>query len=98
MIETIKAKAKEKRELLVSMPSADPRDIKIIDIIEDLICDRSCFLKLGMELGYEVLSIIGFTHEEILEAYPKLVQDEYAATKGKYTLIECEKPFVDRIK
>lgn len=87
-IDTVKAKASEKRQQLESSPSADPRDIKIIDIIEELICDKSCFLKLGRDFGCEVLSLIGFTLEEILEIYPKLVQDEFATIKGNYTLIE----------
>ena len=88
-IEKVKIKANEKRQNLESSTSTDPRDIKIIDIIEDLICDRNCFLKLGRDFGCEVLSIIGFTPEEVLEIYPKLVQDEFITTKGKYSLIEC---------
>ena len=97
-IEAVKAKAKEKRQQLESSALADSRDVKIIDIIEDLICDRSCFLKLGREFGCEVLSIIGFTPEEILEIYPKLIQDEFSSVKGKYTLVEPEPSFLDRIK
>lgn len=97
-IETVKTKANEKRQQLESSTSADPLDIKIIDIIEDLICDPGCFLKLDLKLGYEVLSIIGFTQEEILEVYPKLVHDSYFAIKGKYNLIESEPSFLERIK
>ena len=98
VIDIVKAKANKKRQELESSPTADPLDIKIIDIIEELICDPGCFLKLDLKLGYEVLSIIGFTQEEILEVYPKLVHDSYFAIKGKYNLIESEPSFLERIK
>ena len=84
-IETVKIKANEKRQKLESSTSADPLDIKIIDIIEDLICDPGCFLKLDLKLGYEVLSIVGFTQEEILEIYPKLVRKAWI---GEYTIVD----------
>ena len=96
-IDLVKKKAAEKRTQLESLSEVDPRDIKMIDIIEDLICDKSCFLKLGRDFGCEILSIIGFTTEEIVEIYPNLIQDEFTATRGKYTLIEDEGSFLDRL-
>lgn len=84
-IEAVKAKAKEKRQQLESSASADSRDFKIIDIIEKLLRDPCCFLKIDIKTSAQMLMFLGYSKEEAVDLHIKLV---YKAWIGEYTIVE----------
>lgn len=83
--DAVKAKAKQKRQMVESKLAPDPADIKILDIIEDLLRDRCCFLKIDIETSLKILIYLGYSRDEAGDMYAKLVRKAWI---GEYTIVE----------
>lgn len=85
MINAVRQKAREKREQLEAQMPTDPQKLKAIEIIEDLLSDRCCFLQFDVQMACQILRFIGYSLDEISDIYPKLVRKAWT---GEYTLID----------
>ena len=85
MLNSVRQKAREKREQLEAETPSDPQKLQAIEIIEDLLSDRCCFLQFDVKMACQILQFIGYSLDEISDIYPKLV---HKAIRGEYTLVD----------
>ena len=68
---------------------ASEKDDKILKIINDLIFDDFCFIKIDIELAFQILSFLGYSKKDAQKLYLELVNSSTSLLhKGRYTLIE----------
>lgn len=64
------------------------KDEEILKIVKDLIFDDLCYIKLDIELGLQILSILGYSKEEAKKIYAELTTSAYTLlNKGRYTIV-----------
>lgn len=85
MLNEVRQKAREKREELEAQTPADPQKLKAIELIEDLLSDRCCFLQFDVKMACQILQFIGYSLDEISDIHPKLVRKAWI---GEYTLVD----------
>lgn len=88
MLDQIRQKSKEKREYLTDTNSLTENQLKILNLIDDLLSDDLCFLKLDVTMAVVILVYIGYPKEQAKQMYPDLVQAARQKAKGKYILFD----------
>ena len=71
--------------MIESQSEPNPAEIKIIEIVEDLLQDRCCFLKIDIETSIKILMFLGYSMDDAGDMYAKLVRKAWV---GEYTIIE----------
>lgn len=66
----------------------DDEEAELIAIMEDLLKDNACFLKLNMGTALNMLSYIGYSRKEAKEVYICLMRESCQLLKGKYQVID----------
>ena len=93
LLNEIRERTKEKMEELSNNEGIDPDVCKLKQLLEsinDLLLVKACFLKIDLECGFTILSVLGYEKEEVLELYPRLMKESWESIKGKYTIyIPC---------
>ncbi len=80
MLIDVKEKFNENKEILKNKNS------EITLLIEELLNDDACFLKINMYLAFQMLSFIGYTNEESKNIYTELIKECSEDINGKYKL------------
>ena len=87
MLNKIRNKVLEKKEMLKASNVVDVKSQTIINTIEELLLDDACFIKLDISTAIAVLVFLGYTKDEAKELYISLVQESSKKMSGHYTLI-----------
>ena len=93
MIEKLRKEAADKQKIINFSSDYSEKDKKIISIINDLLTDDACFLKIDIYLAMQILFYLGYTKQEAQITYISLVQESSKVLKGKYTLMEPDNLF-----
>ena len=68
---------------------ASEKDDKILKTINDLIFDDFCFIKIDIELAFQILTFLDYSKEDTQKLYMELVNSSTSLLhKGRYTLME----------
>lgn len=74
----IKNKIKEKKE-----KSNDPMDLTKIQMIENMIRNRYCFLEISFDAAFGIFQFLEFDYDDMLEVYSYL--SDIDNFRGKFT-------------
>ena len=65
------------------------KDKKILEIINELVFDDFCYIKLDIKLAFQTRYFLGYSKKEAQDLYIELVQASVAlSNKGRYTQVE----------
>jgi len=89
VIDKIRYKANEKYLLYIvnNIEQIDDEDKEMFILINDLLKDDNCFLKIDMRLAINMLIAIGYTKEEAKLLYVDLIKESKKNLNGKYILV-----------
>ena len=88
MIERIKQKAKEKKELIDADPNADKNDVKIINEITDFLRNVDDFNRISKGTVYNMFTFLGFSLET--DDYSQMYDELMEEVNRKYVYVDPE--------
>lgn len=90
MLEQVRIKVREKKKSLELSGKLNEENEKIINLIEDLLSDNTCFIKLDISMAVIILVFLGYTKSEAKEIYVSLTQESAKSLHGKYSLVDLD--------
>ena len=82
MIDKVKIALKAKKQ------AANNEELKALYLIEQMLDNEACFLKINIKLGLNMLLFIGYGKEDAKKVYSQLINESRQLLKGKYQIID----------